>query len=119
MSKEQLLPYYGGCNRCGKISPLTDRGVCPRCEWPIAGITHHEASGKGLLPVLQSQYYTPVTGWEYHGGICLYGYVHPSRSREGWVVLHEEAKKDFVTNLILGTPEEILTPQTEEEQVAG
>lgn len=108
MSKEPLLPHFGGCNRCGKKGPLTDKGLCPQCEWPIAGITYKDAYKQDLLNIIESQEYLPITGWDYHGRILLYGYIHPTQTRQGWEILLGSAKSDFISHLILGTPEEVL-----------
>jgi len=108
MSKSsQPPPPWGKCQACGETGPLSKEERCPRCRYPIAGITYDQALQEGKLRGLEADGYLPVTGW-WRRRIQLFGYICPMRTREGWEIIKQEAEKLGVTNLILGTPREVL-----------
>lgn len=109
---EDFLTKFGTCKSCDKLrTPLTDRGVCPSCAFPIAGVTYDEAIAQGLFSKLERDKYAPVSGVILNAGkkvVMLYGWVHPTRSREGWAYLLEQSAKDGATNLRMGNTLEYL-----------
>lgn len=115
-------PYdgWGDCP-CGKSNQPLHRMQCPRCAFSRAYLSYYDVHAEGMN--ISTKGFLPVSGWELVKSgdrMCvLVGYIHEARTREGWEVCLEDAKRDNITNLILGFPQDILVPtnmELEEEQ---